>query len=89
VNRFAVEQNYDYLIAALALLSEAPIAVIAELLFADNVHELVIACRAARVRWATAASILRFRGAGVPISAQRLDEQREFFESLTLSEAQF
>lgn len=89
VNRFAIQQDQEMLTAALALLSEAPIATIERLLCADRTDELVIACRAARLRWATTVSIVRQRENSAPLSEQQLEEQRGLFESLSLSEAQW
>lgn len=89
VNRFAVGQDQEKLTAALALLSEAPIRVIERLLRDDSADELIIACKAARLRWATTASIIRHRQGCPPISEQQLEEQRGLFESLSLAEAQW
>jgi uncharacterized protein (DUF2336 family) len=88
VNRFAVGQDHERLIAALAFLSEAPITTIERLLDGDRADELAIACKAARLRWATAASILRHCQGGPPISEQQLEKQRVLFERFSLSEAQ-
>jgi uncharacterized protein (DUF2336 family) len=89
VNRFAVGQDHEKLTAALALLSQAPITVIERLLCGDSVDELVVACKAARLRWATTASIIRHRQGCEPISEQQLEERRKLFDSLSLSEAQW
>jgi uncharacterized protein (DUF2336 family) len=89
VNRFAVAQEQEKLIAALALLSEAPIRVIERFLWADHADELIMACRAARLRWSTTASIIQHRQGGAAISEERLEAHRVLFERLSLSEAQW
>lgn len=88
INRFAVGQDHERLVAALALLSETPVTVIERMLRADSPDELAMACKAARLRWATAASIVRSRQGGLPVSEQQLEDLRGLFESLSLSEAQ-
>ena len=88
VNRFAVGQDHESLTAALALLSQAPIKTIERLLCSDGADELVVACKAATLRWATTVSIIRHRQGCASISEQQLDELKGLFERLSLTEAQ-
>lgn len=87
LNRFAITQNYERLTVALALLS--PVNVIERLLRGDSVDELVMACKSARLRWTTTASIVRNREGCPQISESLVEERRALFESLSLSEAQY
>ena len=89
INRFAVTQQIDKLTVALALASDAPVKRIAQLLSNhSDVDQLVIACKASRIRWATAASILRNREGCSPPTEVELEGLSRLFESLSLSEAQ-
>jgi uncharacterized protein (DUF2336 family) len=88
VNRFAIAQDLEKLTAALALLSETPVTVIERLLCREGLDEMVIACKAARLRWATTVSIIRCSRGGAPTSEQELEQLIRLFESLSLSEAQ-
>jgi Uncharacterised protein conserved in bacteria (DUF2336) len=89
VNRFAMVQDYERLTAALALLAEASVTVIERLLCRDRLDEMVMACKAARLRWATTVSIIRCILRGATTSEQQLKELKRLFESLSLSEAQW
>ena len=89
INRFAVTQQFDKLTVALALASDAPIKRIERLLSNHgDLDQLVMACKASRIRWATTASILRNREGCSPPTGDELEELNHLFESLSLSEAQ-
>lgn len=87
VNRFAVNGNYAKVVAALALLAESEIKEAADLFFCQGAEALAIACKAARLRWATAAAILRSRPNQFS-SQTELQAAQELFERVSLSEAQ-
>ena len=87
VNRFAMRREATNVIASLSVLSGAPIEVIEPLMEEKSCDGLIVACRAARLDWQTALSIIRSR------SAPQLSEQeracaKEKFERLCLSVAQ-
>ncbi len=88
VNRFAVQGEHEKVVAALALLSETEIGKAEELFFGERAEPLAIACKAARLRWATAASILRSRPDPFTPSQDELQAAQEVFERVSLSEAQ-
>lgn len=88
-NRFAVTQQIDKLTVALAQASEGSIKSMERLLSnSSDVDQLVIACKASRLRWATTVSILNNREGCLPIEGDELKALGGLFESLSLSEAQ-
>ncbi|QPF87758.1 DUF2336 domain-containing protein [Bradyrhizobium genosp. L] len=88
VNRFAVRGEYHNVVAALAHLASVPTEAIAPLLEAVDIRGLVVACRAARLNWNTTSAIVRHRKQAPSASQQQLDDAREMFEALPLSNAQ-
>src|SRR5690242_3267476 len=89
VNRFAVRKQIAKLTVALAQAWEASVRSIERLLSnSSDVDQLVIACKAARLRWATTVSILNNREGCLPIEGDELNSLGGLFESLSLSEAQ-
>jgi uncharacterized protein (DUF2336 family) len=87
VNRFAVRQEYTYVVAALSLLSGAAIRAIEPLIEEQDCDGLVVACRASRLSWQTTLSIITHRS--VPqLSEEALCQAKEQFEKLYLSTAQ-
>lgn len=88
VNRFAVQGEHEKVVAALALLAETEIGKAEELFFGERAEPLAVACKAARLRWATAASILRSRPDPFLSSQDDLQAAQEVFERVSLSEAQ-
>jgi uncharacterized protein (DUF2336 family) len=87
VNRFALRREATNVIASLCVLSGAPIEAIEPLMEEKGCDGLIIACRASRLDWQTALSIIRNR------SVPQLTEQeracaKEKFEKLCLSVAQ-
>ena len=89
VNRFAVRKQIAKLTVALAQASEASVRSIERLLSnSSDVDQLVIACKASRLRWATTVSILNNREGCLPIEGDELKSLGSLFERLSLSEAQ-
>jgi uncharacterized protein (DUF2336 family) len=87
VNRFAMRREATNVIASLSVLSGAPIEAIEPLMEERSCDSLIVACRAARLDWQTALSIIRSRS--VPqLSEQERACAREKFEKLCLSVAQ-
>jgi uncharacterized protein (DUF2336 family) len=87
VNRFAMRREATNVIASLSVLSGAPIEAIEPLMEEKSCDGLIVACRASRLDWQTALSIIRSR------SMPQLTEQeralaKEKFEKLCLSVAQ-
>ena len=87
VNRFAVRGEQTKLIAALALLADAAIQTIEELVRDSDSCGLVIACRASRLNWTTTLAVIRNRKGAQP-SQRDIQQYKEVFESLFLSTAQ-
>jgi uncharacterized protein (DUF2336 family) len=88
VNRFAMRRELINVIASLAALSGAGVEVIAPLMEDAQCEGVIIACRAARLNWQTAVSVLNNRCAAKP-SQEQLEMGREMFETLNLSSAQY
>jgi uncharacterized protein (DUF2336 family) len=88
MNRFAVYREYVEVTAALALLTGSPIEIIRTMVTSDKVEGLVLACKAARLNWATTTTIVMNRPDMSPISAWELEKAKETFESISLSAAQ-
>jgi Uncharacterised protein conserved in bacteria (DUF2336) len=89
INRFAVGREIDKLTVALALASDTSVKSIRRLLSnSSEVDQLVMACKASRVRWATTVSILKSQKGCAPLAADELKALSGLFESLSLSEAQ-
>jgi uncharacterized protein (DUF2336 family) len=88
INRFAVYGEYVEVTAALALLTGSPIEVIRTLIASDKVEGLALACKAARLDWRTAATIVKNRPGVPPVPTRELEKAKEVFESVSLSAAQ-
>jgi len=88
INRFATFREYVEITAALALLTGSPMDVIRTLLASDKVEGLVLACRAARLDWQTAVTIVKNRPGVPPVAAEELEKAKRVFESFSLSSAQ-
>jgi uncharacterized protein (DUF2336 family) len=87
VNRFAMRREATNVIASLSVLSGAPVEAIEPLMEEKSCDGLIVACRASRLDWQTALSIIRSRS--VPqLTEQERALAREKFEKLYLSTAQ-
>ncbi|GLH77573.1 hypothetical protein SSBR45G_24810 [Bradyrhizobium sp. SSBR45G] len=89
VNRFCVTGDFPAVIAALSLLCVIPIETVESLLEESRLADLLLACKAARLTWATTSMILRGRPSCDALPVDDLDEARKRFEKLVLSEAQW
>lgn len=88
VNRFAVRGEYTNVVAALAFLAGSPAEIIEPLIASDNIEGLVLACKASRLDWATAAQIVQNRPGQPRVSATELEKAKKTFETFSLSAAQ-
>ncbi|HLG81722.1 MAG TPA: DUF2336 domain-containing protein [Bradyrhizobium sp.] len=88
VNRFAMRRELTNLVASLAVLSGASIGVIEPLMDDERCEGVIIACRAARLNWQTAVSVLNNRRVAKP-SKELLEMGKEMFETLYISSAQY
>jgi uncharacterized protein (DUF2336 family) len=88
LNRFAVERDYISIVAALSFLSAVPVEAIEPLITSERLDGLIVACKAARLNWSTAAMVIRNRPGCAPFSKQQFEQGREVFDALTLSAAQ-
>jgi uncharacterized protein (DUF2336 family) len=88
INRFATYGEYVEITAALALLTGSPMEVIRAILASDKVEGLVLACKAARLDWRTAATIVKNRPGRPPLPANELEKAKAVFESVSVSAAQ-
>jgi uncharacterized protein (DUF2336 family) len=88
VTEFATHCRYDEVISALALLASAPIYVIEGLMRNVRADGLVVACKAAGLKWPTLSVILKNRFAHHSVSKEDLDAARSAFLALSQSTAQ-
>jgi uncharacterized protein (DUF2336 family) len=88
INRFAMQDEHTNIIAALSLLATVDIKTIEPLLGNPKPDGLIVACKASRLDWSTAAMVLRCRPNCPPLSKPELKQARELFDSLSLSAAQ-
>lgn len=88
INRFAIQEEYGNIIAALSLLSTAPIEAIEPLISNERPDGLIVACKASRLNWSTTLMVLHNRPDCRPLSKQETEEVKAVFEGLSLSSAQ-
>jgi uncharacterized protein (DUF2336 family) len=88
VNRFAIQQDYAKLGAALSVLSGASIETIELLMPEKDPTGLIIASRASRLNWQTTLAIINNRGMP-PLSREQVEQSKSFFETLYVSTAQY
>ena len=88
VNRFAVEHEYDDVVAALSFLSGTPVEVIVPLIKSAELEGLMVACKAARLNWSTTTMIIRHRPGCPTVTNPELEQAQAAFDALSLSVAQ-
>jgi hypothetical protein len=89
VNRFVATGDFPAVVASIARLSDVEIDVIEPLIDDERVDDLLIACKASRLSWATTLMILRGRPDCAALSAEDQDDLKKRFDKLALSEAQW
>lgn len=85
VNRFAVRQDHQHLVAALSLLTTVETETIAPLIEQYDGYGLMIACRASRLNWNTTQAVLIHRKNAPRLSREDIERRRDAFEALSLS----
>jgi uncharacterized protein (DUF2336 family) len=88
INRFAVRGEHTHVVAALALISSVPIETIKSLVYRGAPDGLIVACRAAKLDWTTAAAIVQHRPNCPDVSKQELADGKKVFEMIAVSTAQ-
>jgi hypothetical protein len=88
VNRFTIRGETANLFTALSVLSGAPIEIVEHVMTDDDCEGLVMACRAARLNWATTLAILSNRS-GSRLSFVERERAQQIFETLLLSTSQW
>jgi uncharacterized protein (DUF2336 family) len=88
INRFAAQEEYSNIVAALSLLCTVTIEAIEPLISHPRLDGLVVACKASRLNWSTTAMVLRNRPNCAPASTVELARAEQAFETLSLSGAQ-
>jgi Uncharacterised protein conserved in bacteria (DUF2336) len=88
VNRFAASREYVEVAVAMALLAGSTVEAIRALIADDKVEGLVLACKAARLTWGTASTVVKNRPGMPPVPAEELEKAKETFMSFSLSAAQ-
>src|SRR5581483_1282059 len=87
INRFAAGREYVEIAVALALLTGSTVEVIRNLIASDKMEGLVLACKAARLTWATTSMILKNRPGMPQVSAGELEQAKVTYQSTSLSAA--
>jgi len=85
---FAKKQAYEEIVAALALLCSAKIELIESLMRGLHYGGLLVACKAADLKWPTVISILTHRRPEHPIGAYELEQANAEFTKLSKPTAQ-
>jgi len=88
IAEFAARYHYEEVISALALLSSAPVHLIEVLMRNLRPDGLVVACKAAGLKWPTISVILKNRFTHHTISKDDLDAARSAFLALSQPTAQ-
>ena len=88
VNRFAVRNEKNNLIAALSLLADVAVGCIEPLVEEKDRYGLMVACRASRLNWQTTVSVISDGKGAKHVSPQELEQLEEAFEAICLSTAQ-
>lgn len=76
------------MVAALSVLTDVAIPAVERLIANAQLDGLIVACKAARLNWATTTMIIHNRPGCAPASKQQLERGQEMFNSLALSTAQ-
>jgi uncharacterized protein (DUF2336 family) len=85
---FAARQQFDEVITAIALFASAPIHLVADLMRNLRVDGLIVACKAAGLKWATVSLILTNRFSHHTVAKEEMDEARRTFLALSQPTAQ-
>ncbi len=85
---FASEGKYEEMVVALSLLCNAPIEIIKPLMRSPKADGLLIACKAAELKWGTVSAILENRFTHHSVSDEDLAECKTNFIALSKATAQ-
>ena len=85
---FAEAGKFDEVIVSLAVLNDAPIAIMARLLEGPRADLILIPCRSARLNWPSVETILRNRPMPAPINEQTLALAQRDYRKLSMETAQ-
>ena len=88
INRYALRGEYTNIVVALSLKTGSPVEAILPMLASDSIEGLVLACKASRLDWATAAAIIRHRPDQSPVPPAELEKARQTYAEFSLSAAQ-
>ncbi len=88
VNRFAVDNDYLNVVAALTFLAGAQVEVVAPLMRTAELDGLIVACKAARLNWSTSKMVIRNRPGMPAITNVELEQAEAEFDGISLSVAQ-
>ncbi len=85
---FVDDHKYEEMISTIALFCGAPVELIARLMKNIQSEGLIVACKCAKLSWATTREILKIRFSHHAISDQELDEAKTSFLALSQATAQ-
>lgn len=84
---FARQRKYEETVAALAALSDSSLEIVKPLMRSPRPEGLLVACRAANLRWSTVRAVIECRVMPIP-SVEALAETESEFNKLTAQSAQ-
>jgi uncharacterized protein (DUF2336 family) len=76
---FAESQKYEEMVAALTALTSAPLQIIAAVVRSSRHDGILVACKAAKLKWRTAEAILKFRFSNHGVSDLELAQAKADF----------
>jgi uncharacterized protein (DUF2336 family) len=85
---FAKQRKYEETVAALSKMSRSPVELIRPLMQSPREEGLLMACKAAGLRWETVSAVLNIRFASGRIAADELARARGQFAKITTEDAQ-
>jgi uncharacterized protein (DUF2336 family) len=85
---FAARHQFEEVITAIVLFASAPIHLVADLMRNLRVDGLIVACKAAGLKWTTVSLILKNRFAHHSVTPEDVDAARKAFLALSQATAQ-
>jgi len=88
ISRFATSQKYEEMVVGLAALSSASVQLLAALMRSERNEGLIVACKAAGLKWPTVTAILRSRFTHHSVADDELARARTDYIALSQASAQ-
>jgi hypothetical protein len=84
---FAISNRYEHVVAALSLLTGAPVDLVDRLMHMERTEAVLVPCKAAGFEWATVRAIVKMKTASQPLSDLSLEQCRLEYGKLSMSTA--